>query len=319
MPIGEQLCRNLLAVSVPNEDIAALLYQSIPRVYLMDHQATALPPALALGVIRNDGVNAATLQARCATDPQVIERLVTDARIAIKEIMAARTDLAPFDYQRLWTFAINHHRSEMLESLAPSIDLAWALAQNLAGDNVTRQTWDVIAQRVIDSGEPALQAAALAQARTELVAQTLTLVAGRDLAEFKALMATVEFNEAVILSAIRADYCHNSDVARELTAHLAPDFKNTRDFKVIVQGWGQSVHAADLSAVIMDQVRDATLSVSDIVTYLGRTRVPWVAIAEYIAEALGPDPRAWAQLTHLADACPGNSLPELLAEILGNA
>jgi hypothetical protein len=319
MALGEKICREALTGPVPNEDVAALLYQSLHGFYGIRRQSTPLPPAMALVAIKNDGVDAAVLQAHSATDPDVLAKLMRDARVAVKEALATNDALAPGDYQRLWTYAFEGLRAEMVNHLSHRIDLAWVLTQNLGGNWTSQNIWNIIAQRVIDSGDQGLLVAAITQAHARLAARTLILVAERDLEEFATLLQRIEPNSELLRTLARWDFCPNSDVASIIIANLNDDVKERQSLRAMVRGWSMTESAGNFVATIMEMVNNGTLNVEDIVYALTRNPPAWAAINARIAEDLGGNPRLWAEFLRQADHAGESSLPDLLARTLANS
>jgi hypothetical protein len=319
MELGEKICREALSGPVPNEDVAALLYQSLHGFYGIKCQSTPLPPTLALIAIKNDGVDAAVLQAHSATNPDVLAKLMRDARVAVKEALATNPALAPGDYQRLWTYAFEGLRSEMLSNLSHHIDLAWVLAQNLGGNWAGQGIWNVIAQRVIDSGDQGLLVAAITQAHARLAARTLILVAERDPGEFATLLQRIEPSSELLRTLARWDFCPNSGVASIIIANLNDVVKERQSLRALVKGWSITVTADNFVVTIMEMVNNGMLNVEDIVYSLAHNPSAWTAINARIAEDLGGNPRLWAEFLRQADHAGQSSLPDLLAKVLANA
>jgi hypothetical protein len=329
MTIGESICRESLAAPVPNPDIAALLYQS-HRIGHGARQSTPLPTPLALAAIKNEGVSAAVMQAHSAVDPVVLTKLMSDQRVAVKEALATNNHLRPEDYRRLWLFAFEGQRFEMVCSLAERIDLAWVLAQGLAGTWASRKIWDTIARRVIDSGNPVLLEAACRQNRLELAAKVMAMVAMRDLAEFTELIERLDPPMTLLSQILHRDFCPTSEVALITVSHMTADYKKTAAFHSVIRGWSYvdrewngltlaweyRTDSHKFVATIMGLINDETLNVADIVGVLSRNTVAWAAVNERIAEDLGGNPRLWAAFLRLCDTNGTSSLPALLKETL---
>jgi hypothetical protein len=100
----ELLATTLLGAPVPNELIAVTLYQRASLKEKTPRQMTALPAPYALATAKDDGWQAAAMQAMSAIDPMVITTLARDRRVHVRLALAENPNITAAVANDLWTW-----------------------------------------------------------------------------------------------------------------------------------------------------------------------------------------------------------------------
>jgi hypothetical protein len=108
---------------------------------------------MALATARDDGWQAAAMQAMSATNPEVLTALGLDQRVRVRAALATNQHLPAAVSQELWEWTRVHPGDESRaarQSLLEVIDVTW-LAQNALGEPFTDSEWAKIARRAVAS------------------------------------------------------------------------------------------------------------------------------------------------------------------------
>jgi hypothetical protein len=209
----EILAATLLGAAVPSELVAVALYQCVSLKEKTPRQATALPSAYALATAKDDGWQAAAMQAMSAVDPAVISTLARDRRVRVLLALAENPNLPPAVANDLWTWINAPDRQtdfsdKAYTNVARIVELDLLMASLPENPRVLRnvqcspECTRIITSRVFASGSDAyydILLAASGSLREEVIRRTLLGDAPHSLDEL-----TMRFPEAHRCTLVRA-------------------------------------------------------------------------------------------------------------------
>ena len=149
----QSISTNLLKTELPNEHVTALVYHHADLKDTNLVLASPLPATMALASARDDGWQAAAMQAMSATDVDVITSLARDQRVRVRAALARNPHLPPEVAEELWAWAYAHPGDEVRlsrQALIDTIDILW-FSQNALGEPLDDGSWAKIARRAVAS------------------------------------------------------------------------------------------------------------------------------------------------------------------------
>jgi hypothetical protein len=237
----ELLATTLLGAPVPNELIAVTLYQRASLKEKTPRQMTALPAPYALATAKDDGWQAAAMQAMSAVDPMVITTLARDRRVHVRLALAENPNITTAVANDLWAWLNTpgvESNQKAHTNVARNADLAVLMdhvrehPHALTNYGNTSEALQIIVARVFASGDAAYYDALLASSlREEVLRRTVKGDAPVDLDEM-----IQRYPEGALVQLVRSLVKVEGLTRRVLEMVIANDMlgDNTLNYSLVV-------------------------------------------------------------------------------------